>query len=178
MLRKDNLTSEKTRTCDAHHCLLRGDLVFVPQIQALWLRCRFGKTNQFRERIHIVPLQYTGGRLCPVSTYIQHVRDFPSTSEVQPAFMYDTNGKRVALSHTFLVKVLKQLLVAIGESPELFAGHSLRRGGATLAFALGVHASYVMVMGDWASMAVLGYNDAQTDFLQWLPQFMAQAANT
>ena len=39
--------------------------------------------------------------------------------------MFDTNGKRVALSHTFLVKLLKQLLVAIGESPELFAGYSL-----------------------------------------------------
>ena len=62
--------------------------------------------------------------------------------------MFDTNGKRVALSHTFLVKLLKQLLVAIGESPELFVGHSLIRGGAILAFELGVHASYVMMTRD------------------------------
>ena len=72
-----------------------------------------------------MPLLCTGGRLCPVSAYIQHVQDFPSTSEVQPGLMFDTHEKCVALSHTFLVKLLKQLLVAIGESPELFAGYSM-----------------------------------------------------
>ena len=177
MLRKDNIASGKARTFDLNHCLIRGDLVFVPQTQALWLRCRFGKTNQFRERMHIVPLQHSGGKLCPVTAYNAHVMDFPSGSILQPAFMCDVKGRRTALSHTFLVKVLKQLLTDAGESPELFSGHSLRRGGATLAFAMGVHASYVMVLGDWASLAVLGYNDAQTDFLQCLPQWMAQAAN-
>jgi hypothetical protein len=32
-------------------------------------------------------------------------------------------------------------------------------------------------LGDWMSLAVLGYNDAQADFLQCLPRLMAQAAN-
>ena len=102
---------------------------------------------------------------------------FPSDSILQQAFMYDVMGRRTSLSHTLLVKVLTQLLTAAGESPELFSGHSLRQGGATLAFSLGVHASYVMVLGDWASSAVLRYNDAHTNFLQCLPQWMAQAAN-
>ena len=92
--------------------------------------------------------------------------------------MYDNNGNHVALSHTFLVKVLKQLLHAIGESPELFAGHSPRRGGATaLAFALGAKTSYVLILGVWASLTVLGYNDAHIDFLQCLSRLMEQAAN-
>jgi hypothetical protein len=178
MLRKDNISSGRARTYNMQHCLIRGDLVFIQQTQALWLRCRFSKTNQFNERIHVVPLQYSGGLLCPVSAYNSHVADYPSDSRFQPAFMYDVKGKRTALSHSFLVKILKQLLSDVGESPELFSGHSLRRGGATLAFSLGVHPSYVMVLGDWASLTVLIYNDAQPDFLQCLPQRMAHFANT
>jgi len=87
MLRKDNISSGKAGTFDLHHCILRGDMIFIPQTQALWLRCRFGKTNQFRERAHIVPLQYTGGKLCPVLAYNAHLVDFPSDSELQPAFI-------------------------------------------------------------------------------------------
>ena len=117
MLRKDNISSGKARTFDLQHCLLRGDMVFIPQTQALWLRCRFGKTNHFRERAHLVPLQYTGGQLGPVLAYNAHSVDFPSDSELQPAFMYGVHGRRTSLSHTFLVKVLKQLLHAAGESP-------------------------------------------------------------
>ena len=72
MLRKDNISSGKARIFDLHHCLLRGDMVSILQTQALWLRCRFGKTNQFRERAHNVPLQYTAGKLCPVLAYTAH----------------------------------------------------------------------------------------------------------
>ena len=61
--------------------------------------------------------------------------------------MYDAGEQRVALSHTFLVKVLKQLLQPIGESPELFTGHSLRRGGATMGFAVSAQTSHVLVLG-------------------------------
>ena len=49
-----------------------------------------------------------------------------------------TTGNRTALPHAFVVKTLKEMLGAVGETPEMFAGHSLRRGGATLAFALGI----------------------------------------
>ena len=106
MLRMD-ISSGKARTFNVNHCLIRGDLHFIAQTQALWLRCRFSKTSEYHGRVHIVPLQYTGGILCPVTACNAHVADYPSVSEVQPAFMYDANGMRVALSHAFLVKVLK-----------------------------------------------------------------------
>ena len=70
--------------------------------------------------------------------------------------MHGAGEQQVALSHTFLVKVLKQLLQPIGESPELFARDSLRRGGATLAFAMGAQTSHVMVLRDLVSLTVLG----------------------
>jgi hypothetical protein len=80
--------------------------------------------------------------------------------------MYDVHSRRAALSHTFLVKVLKQLLRDAGESPELYAGQSLGRGGATLAFAFGVHASYVVVLGDWTSLVRYKYCMFQNGILQ------------
>ena len=107
MLRKDGIFSGKARTfVNISHCLIHGDLRFVPQTQALWLRCIFIKTNQFNGRQHVVPLQYTGGiLLISVTAYNTHVADYPSTYDLQPAFMYHTKGKRViALSHTFLAK--------------------------------------------------------------------------
>jgi len=179
MLRKQNVSSGRARSFDPRRCLLRSDLQYVYGTGILWLKCRFGKTNQFHARVHLVPLQHTGGNLCPVYAYLQHVHDCPDRSgdDKQPAFMYTgTTGDRTALSHAFLVKTLREMLSAVGETPEQFAGHSLRRGGATLAFALGVHMAYIMVLGDWTSLAVLGYNDAQLDFLQCLPRMLANAA--
>ena len=80
------------------------------------------------------------------------------------------------------------------ETPEMFAGHSLRRGGATIWLILWSHAMGVpiwsicygamlsmgvhtfMVLGDWTSLAVRECNDVRLDFLQCLPRMLAIAA--
>ena len=72
---------------------------------------------------------------------------------------------------------VKELLVSFEIDPDKYSGHSLRRGGATLAFQLGVHPMYVMLLGDWSSLVVLDYNDAQPDFLLALPHLLAEAAS-
>ena len=130
-----------------------------------------------------MPLPHTGGPLCPDTAYSNHVvvTDYPdmTTDDLpQPAFMYDVKGKRVALSHSFFEKTIKQMLECIGERPQDFAGHSLRRGGASFAFLLGATIQQVMALGDWVSLAVLGYNETEVEFLQALPRRMASAAAT
>ena len=95
-----------------------------------------------------MPLPHTGGPLCPDTAYNNHVADYPDmTSDdlPQPAFMYDVKGKRVALSHSFL---------------------------------LGAATQQVMALGDWVSLAVLGYNETEAEFPQALPRRMASAAAT
>ena len=179
MLRKANVASKWANTFDPKCGLTRGDLARMPDSDDLWLRCRFSKTNQAGARTHFVPLPHTGGPLCPDTAYSNHVADYPDvTTEAlpQPAFMYNVKGKRVALSHAFLVKTMKQMLECIGERQQDYAGHSLRRGGASLAFALGATIQQVMALGDWVSLAVLGYNETEVDFLQDLPRRMAGAA--
>ena len=70
---------------------------------------------------------------------------------------------------------LKGLLGAIGRAPERFSGHSLRRGGATLAFRLGLPMEQVMQHGDWRSLAVLEYNETSCADRQLVPLAMARA---
>ena len=125
----------------------------------------------------MVPLQCTGGRVCPVSAYITCTRFSIDIKGAAGFYVWHRwkmcgtithfsgqNTKAFPCCNWRITRIIRWL----------FAGRR-RRSGTTLAFALGVHASYVMVMRDWA---LLGYTDAQTDFLQWLPQFMAQSANT
>jgi hypothetical protein len=42
------------------------------------------------------------------------------------------------MSHAYFVRRMKDMLRSVGEDPSRYAGHSLRRGRATLAFTLGV----------------------------------------
>ena len=177
MLRKANIASKTARTFDPKRCLLRSDIQLDDQ-QTLMLTCRFSKTIKGSERVHKLPLIFTGGALCPVSAYTAHVAEFPSADgdEQQPAFMYDSRaGKRTALSYQFLVDTIKELLEFVGENPYDYAGHSLRIGGATLAFAVGAPATNIMLLGDWVSKAVFGYNQPDSTFLQSLPRQMAEA---
>ena len=145
MLRKAYVSSKRANSFDPNRCLTRDDLVWIEGTDALWIRSRFSKTNQARARTHYVPLQNTGGPLCPRSAVHAHISDFPDMAaqgEPQPAFMYEVKGKRKALAHTFFVKTMKQMLEYIGERPMHFSSHSLRRGGATLAnLAGGIHHS-------------------------------------
>ena len=145
MLRKANVSSKWANSFDPNRCLTRDDLVWIEGTDALWIRSRFSKTNQARARTQYVPLQNTGGPLCPRSAVHAHISDFPDMAaqgEPQPAFMYEVKGKRKALAHTFFVKTMKQMLEYIRERPMDFSGHSLRRGGATLAIlAGGIHHS-------------------------------------
>ena len=117
MLRKANIASKTARTFDPKRCLLRSDIQQSEQ-KTLMLTCRFSKTIKGSERVHKLPLVYTGEALCPVSAYVAHVVEFPSTGgdEQQPAFMYDNRkGKRTALSHKFLVGTIKELLEMCGK---------------------------------------------------------------
>jgi integrase len=62
------------------------------------------------------------------------------------------------LSKTTVGMRLKKALAAAGvPAADLYAAHSLRRGGATLAARSGVHTRLIHVMGRWKSDAVRAY---------------------
>ena len=54
-------------------------------------------------------------------------------------------------------RVFKASVTAAGLDPKSYSLHSLRRGGATLAFQCGVSSLLIQRHGDWTSDAYLDY---------------------
>ena len=182
MLRKDNLTTGKVRAVHPMHGLRRGDVSFgalANGTPVAWLRVRMAKNNPFGERTHLVPLVASGGALCPVAALRRHISDFPAPPE-SPLFMISPAGGRrpVPLSHTVFVSRMKAMLVASGYDPTRFAGHRLRRGGATLAFSLGTPVHLIQLQGDWLSDVVYRYHEVSPASRLVLPSAMARSTST
>ena len=182
MLRKDNLTTGKVNAVNPMHGLRRGDVAFgvlATGTPVAWLRVRMAKNNPFGERTHLVPLVASGGALCPVAALRRHMSDYPAPPE-SPLFLIAPGGGRrpVALSHTMFVSRMKTMLRAAGYDPTKFAGHSLRRGGATLAFSLGSPVHMIQLQGDWLSDVVYRYHEVSPASRLVLPSAMARRAST
>ena len=100
MLRKQNICSKSMKNFDPKKSLIRGDLKWLPDTDALWFRARFSKTNLFGEREHVIPLQYNGGPLCPVTAFFQHLEATRGGDDMGPAFIMIKRGCYAALGHT------------------------------------------------------------------------------
>lgn len=186
MLRKDNLTAGK-RSPEVDGCqkgLKWDDICFAEakgsRPAAVWLRLRYSKTNQFREAPHVLPLAATGGSLCPLTALLRHRAETSKEGgplSTDAVFRVPGRGRSLRpLTHAELVKAIKDLARAAGFDPKKYAGHSLRRGGATLAFQLGATASQVKTQGCWKSDCYLRYNQMSAADRLALPTRMAQAA--
>ena len=75
----------------------------------------------------------------------------------KPAFGYLVDGVYMPLTYAKLLYGMKDMLAKAGYDPSKFAGHSLRRGGATFAYQCGVNPMFIPIQGDWNSDAWLLY---------------------
>ncbi|KAK3251316.1 hypothetical protein CYMTET_39335 [Cymbomonas tetramitiformis] len=66
-------------------------------------------------------------------------------------------GTVVPMTHEVLVAGSKELAQKVCLEPGSYAGHSLRRGGATAALRLDVNNIYIKLQGDWKSDCFEGY---------------------
>ena len=117
---------------------------------------RHTKTIQFNERSFSIPLPRSHGNpLCPVQAIACYRRMAPRPiSNDQPAFMLAENRPLTAPMFTGRIKTL---LAEINLDPGIYAGHSFRRGGATLAYRLDVPVDTIRQLGDWASNSYTAY---------------------
>ena len=116
----------------------------------------FSKTNQFMNRNIVIPLcEHNVRALDPIF----HFKKLMSTpiSPISPAFSYIEEGKLKCITYTQFTTRLKELLDCAGYSPELYSGHSMRRGGASLLFQLGCNPLVIQAAGDWRSDQFLKY---------------------
>lgn len=179
LLRKNNLTAAKGRSARDDVGLRRGDVYFATPAgggsTTMWLRIRSSKTNQFGERVHKVPFVEIGGPLCPVGAVRRVLAEFQGGPDDYLFMWRPAGGRRPApMAHSIFVKRMKGMLGAAGEDPSRFAGHSLRRGGATLAFTLGIGRHLIKMHGDWLSDVVEHYNEMDAAARLVLPNALAR----
>ena len=72
----------------------------------------------------------------------------------EPAFTY---GRNKFINYDQFTRRLKQILGKAGLNPDLFSGHSFRRGAASFLFASGASQLMVQVLGQWSSLVYTKY---------------------
>ena len=156
--RKSNLVPNKWPAPPRSHYITRGDIHFVHG--ALVATFRSSKTNQFADRVHVVPLlPWAGSILCPVKAF-QRMLELVPAPPTLPAFVYRTSsGNLRPITYPVLTSFLKGLIAKLGLDPKGYSSHSFRRGGATWAFKSKVPAELIKATGDWKSSAYLLYLD-------------------
>ena len=102
------------------------------------IEVKWSKTIQFREHTVHIPIPYIAGAvLCPV-TALLHSMSFTASratanSHAFAYLHYDSLSMKYFTYHSFIYK-LRDSLQSLGLSHGLYAGHSFRRGGATVEY--------------------------------------------
>ncbi|KAK3264649.1 hypothetical protein CYMTET_26627 [Cymbomonas tetramitiformis] len=101
-------------------------------------------------------MRATGGMLCPRRALAKCFELTPAEPE-SPAFLWKSRCRTVPMTHGVFVGEVKKLIRRIGLDPSQYSGHSFRRGGATVAFNLGVDHLSIKLQRDWVSNAYQRY---------------------
>ncbi|KAK3234401.1 hypothetical protein CYMTET_55343 [Cymbomonas tetramitiformis] len=181
LFRKDNLTTGKAGARNTRGALVRDDVLFHEDGSVVWIRVRHSKTIQCGERHHWVPLRAVpGSLLCPVRALMRLMERTAWRPGDSALFVMEkVTGRRatvVPMTHDALVAGIKSLAERVGLDPSSYAGHSLRRGGATAAMRLDVASIYIKMQGDWKSDCFERYCELDTEQKLILPGAMAEAA--
>ena len=129
----------------------------------------FSKTNQFMSTTRTTPL-VPGSILAldPVFHYQKLLSEHNVPSSC-PAFSFYIRGVLKCVTRKSFTDYLKALLFKIGLDPNLWSGHSFRRGGASLLYRLGIDPLTIQACGDWSSDTFLRYLEVNIDRL-WAAQ--------
>jgi hypothetical protein len=126
---------------------------------------RHSKVIQFGQRVQNVPfVRVAKGLLCPVKAMLTHLGASPLLRE-SPVFNYVMDGSEVALTQEAYVIMLRKALELSGENPLEYSAHSLRRGGASYAFQVGLSHIQIKERGDWSSSCFEKYIHVGVDSL-------------
>lgn len=155
MSRKSNLVTTGKEKFNPKKQLSRADILVGRR--GLIVLFRWSKTNQFRARVHMVPvLAIPGSVLCPVRAYRRMLEMVPGDDSL-PAFFLKAGESALPVTYFLLQKFIKTGVAKLGLEPGLFSSHSLRRAGATWAFKSDVPGELIKSHGDWASECYLRY---------------------
>ena len=117
----------------------------------------WSKTNQFGARVHSVPVSpIHNSVLCPVLAYSNMLRQVPAPND-SLAFVTRVDQALVPVSYSRFQCFFRSCLAKIGLPASKYSSHSMRRGGASHAFRVGVPGELIQLHGDWKSDAYKSY---------------------
>ena len=162
-LRRSNITPPSIHEYDPTKHLSRGDVSFNQD--GFTVSLQWTKTLQDKSKTFDIPVAKPppGATIDPVAI----VSDFFAANPVRsqdPAFSFYDSGhhshrKLYVLTQSFLNKIIKDWIQALGLDPLMYSTHSIRRGSASLMAASGVSTELLKSHGTWASSAYQGYID-------------------
>ena len=153
LLRKANAVPE-TSTFDPRKVLVKRNISVDLPNNMVYMYIGFGKTNQFGGRDTVIPIP---GNQDPALDPVRHLHSLLSSSTSPsdyPAFSY---GPSQFITYSKFTRRLKTLFSKAGYNPDLFSGHSFRRGGASFLHSCGGSALMVQSSGDWSSQCFTRY---------------------
>lgn len=153
MFRRSNVVPPSSGAFDQQRHTRRRDIkIFSDRAE---ITIRWSKTIQYRERQHVLPLpRIKGAILCPVTALHRAFSLTPWAAADGPAFVTSSKG---LVTTDDLVQAIKSGVVRAGGDPQDYSGHSLRRGGASLAYRCGVPIETIRKIGDWKSDSYKSY---------------------
>lgn len=156
MLRKSQFAGTSRKSFNKTEQLTRSDFTFSSK--GMLISIQWSKTQQKHNQVHEIPVSSMAQSfLCPVSAYTRMINMIPGKS-TDPAFgLPDKHGNIIPLSKYDIDCILHSLFEKCGINKNNYSFHSLRRGGATLAAAVGATDSEICAIGHWVSSCYRGY---------------------
>ena len=174
LFRKANCVPESSKY-DPNKILSRENIGFDENEKIVYIYVGFSKTNQYRKRDRCIPIPANDD---PCLDLYRHLEQLFSTVDAPPnapAFTYSHNK---FINYDMFTRRLKQLLSSSGLNPDLYSGHSFRRGGASFLFSVGATQLMVQVLGDWSSMVYTRYLFLSAEDRMKAQQLMVDAINS
>ena len=153
LLRKSNAVPKSAKD-NSEKALTRRNILVDSDNNMVYLYLGHSKTNNFCTRDVLIPIP---GNSDPAMDPVRHIKSLFSrvkTDPSSPAFSYSA-GKHI--TYTSFTSRLKALLKKTGLNPDLYSGHSFRRGGATFLHSCGGTALMIQASGDWSSQCFTRY---------------------
>lgn len=164
-LRCGEFTVHKASEFSRLYSLTRSSVEFVPDRASathIVLTLPRSKTDPFRQGTKIFIAAVDGSETCPVSALRDYFDALPAEPDA-PLFYERDDDLESPLTRDWFIRELKRCLADAGLNPELYSGHSFRRGAATTAYINGVPDPDVQRLGRWASDAYRLYIDEPVD---------------
>ena len=153
LFRKANVVPE-SGPIDPKQTMTRDHVMLDRANKIVYIHVTFSKTNQFCQRDLFIPIPCNDNPALDLYRHMETLLDTVDAPGSAPAFSFSRTGY---VSYRQFTNRLKDLLSRAGLSPNLYSGHSFRRGGATFLHQVGGTVLQIQAAGDWSSQCFTRY---------------------